>query len=81
MLKEANTEYSAWLAREIGHGVPLAYFKCPHCMANVATLMPEQGEIYSSFSSCPYCDQPFFKVVDNKSAPELRISAVPGVRR
>ena len=28
-------------------------------------MLPPVGEVYNSFTSCPYCEKLYFKVVDN----------------
>lgn len=78
--KEPNQNYSYWLARAIGNKTPLAFYDCPHCDASVGTMLPPVGEVYNSFTSCPYCEKLYFKVVDNTTAsPVVGIQTEPEV--
>lgn len=77
MNKQADSQYAQWLARAVGNKTVLAYYDCPYCKANVATLVPENGGVYTSFSTCPYCDGLYFKVVKNiEFVPVVNISVV-----
>lgn len=46
------------------NGARTTTFKCPSCEQELITLAAGKGEVWDSFSTCPYCEQVFMKVTD-----------------
>lgn len=80
MNKQPGPYYCFWLATAIGKKTPLAYYDCPHCSANIATLIPPNGDVWDTFATCPYCDGMYLKVVKNiEFVPVVEITKMPEV--
>lgn len=59
-----DRRYADWLQAAEDSGAALAYYECPYCEGQIATLIPDSAEEpFDSLVTCPHCRDMHFKVV------------------
>lgn len=65
--KQRLSNYKNWVITSEMNGVNLIPYNCPSCLEKLKTIESPTGEIWDTFSNCPFCQSLLFKVTQGKS--------------
>jgi len=60
--KECLVNYRRWLHSAELNGTKLIAYNCPKCLEKLQTAEAPKGEVWDTFSNCPFCGALLFKV-------------------
>jgi Zn finger protein HypA/HybF involved in hydrogenase expression len=60
--KERFVNYRRWLHNAELNGTKLVAYNCPKCLEKLLTAEASEGEVWDTFSNCPFCGSLLFKV-------------------
>lgn len=68
-------KYLEWVKYLETQGTPLTVYLCPGCQQDIKTMTAPEGEVWDSFTVCPWCKCGYFKIVaEDKVATQLIIN-------
>lgn len=60
--RERQFAYRSWLNQANENGTKLVAYNCPACLEKLHTVQAPEGEVWDTFSNCPFCQSLLFKV-------------------
>jgi len=72
-MNKLMSNYKSYIARIIKNGGALVTFNCPVCEKTIKTLHATEGEVWNTFSTCPYCENLFIKITTEEKVGVMKL--------